>query len=263
MERKNIAIAVVWLIFIALALSPLFMTGMMESTLMDKFADKDEIEFSKQFFSLVKSRNFDAAIEKVDPKIINQSLKENLQKLADLFPNEEPKSIKAVNSTTVVKDGASNINLSLEYEFPSKWVVASLALHKQGSSTTVQGINVQPLNDSIENINRFTFAGKGIIHYATFAIGVFLFLFQLYVIALCINTPIPKRKWLWVIFVLVGILQINFNWATGQFYFNPISIKIPLVQFSRGFYLLPSGILLMVPLGAIVFLFRRKKWIER
>ena len=104
--------------------------------------------------------------------------------------------------------------------------MANVVLQKEGSDTVVTGVNVQPLRDSLENINRFTFEGKGGVHYAVFAVAVIVPLFVLSALVLCVRTPIPKRKWLWILFVLVGFAQLTLNWSDGNVNINPLSVQL-------------------------------------
>jgi hypothetical protein len=68
---------------------------------------------------------------------------------------------------------------------------------------------------------------------------------------------LAKRKWLWIIFILFGIGRITVNWTTNRWGFSPLSFLV----FGSGAFAQPFGawmISISFPLGAIVFLLRRK-----
>lgn len=79
-------------------------------------------------------------------------------------------------------------------------------------------------------------------------------LIVLYSLISCIRTPMQKGKWLWIIFILIGVCQFSLNWTTGQLNINPLSINLfGLGVFSSSQYA-PIFISLGIPLGAIVYL---------
>jgi hypothetical protein len=148
--------------------------------------------------------------------------------------------------------------LSFEYQFPSKWLLINVATQKKGGVSTIIGFNVYPLSDSLENINRFTLTGKTPLQYATLAFAILIPLFILSVLVLCIRTKMTKRKWLWIIFILFGIGRLTVNWTTGQWQVAPLYFLL----LGSGAFAPPYGawlISISLPLGAILFLFRRKK----
>ena len=129
---------------------------------------------------------------------------------------------------------------------------------KKGGASTVAGFRVTPIPDSLENLNRFTIAGKSPLQYFTLACAAASFLFTLYVLFLCILSRDMKRKWLWSIGVLVGVGKFAVNWGTGQWTCQLIAIQIPC--FSMGHPLYGTwAVAVYVPLGAIAFLQRRWK----
>lgn len=259
---KNTISVIAALILGAIVLYPVFLAGDLYSlaSLQEKFAPKEETEFSKQYFTFIQSHNIEAIKKYLDPKVADAQLEQKFDKVAKLFPNESPKSIKFIGDNAMAMDGVTRSNLSLEYEFSNTWDLANIVLEKQGSTYRVLGFNIQQLKDSLENLTRFTFWGQDSKHYLVFTAAILLLLLDIYALVLCIKTPIPKRKWLWIIFILIGFGTVAFNWMTGEFYFDPLSIKLPLVQFSQMLYQ-PFMIHMLIPVGAIVFLLRRKKWL--
>ncbi len=67
-----------------------------------------------------------------------------------------------------------------------------------------------------------------------------------------------RRKWLWLLFILVGVGHLSINWTTGQLSFQPIYIVLCSIGAFRPLY---GAWLLHVafPLGAVIFLVRRKQ----
>lgn len=87
-------------------------------------------------------------------------------------------------------------------------------------------------------------------------------LFTLYALILCIRTKIEKKKWLWVIFVLAGIASFSVDWTTGQWRIVPLSFQLLGAGASAPPYG-PWVISVSLPLGAIIFLLKRKRLSEQ
>jgi hypothetical protein len=228
----------------------------------DKFVPKDEAEFSKNYLALFPAHDFEAIEAKVDPKLKDATLRAKLTQIADTFPLDKARDIRVVGAQTFASGASTQFNLSFQYEYPTKWLLASVVLKKTGDALVVTGVNVKPLTDSLESINRFTFEGKGLSHYLIFLAAVLVPLIILVSLVVCIRTPIPKRKWLWVLFILFGFFELSFDWTTGAVNIDPVYFLL----FGAGLFKPgPFGAVVIsvsVPLGALIFLWRRKRWLS-
>jgi hypothetical protein len=101
-------------------------------------------------------------------------------------------------------------------------------------------------------------AGKNLLQYVTLSFAILIPIFTLYVLVLCIRTKMEKRKWLWIIFIIIGIGKFTVNWTTAQWQFAPLSFQFFGASAFAPMY---SAWLISIslPLGAIVFLIRRRK----
>jgi hypothetical protein len=173
-----------------------------------------------------------------------------------MFPAQEPVSTKVVGfRSSLGNDGRTEI--TLEYEFPQKWLLAEVVTQKSGGVTTIVGFHITPIADSLENLNRFTLAGKSTSQYAILSRAVLAPLFSLFVFVVCIKTTMGKKKWLWLIFILIGIGKLVVNWTTGQVFFTPLAIQLPAAGANAQLYG-PWLVYVSMPLGAIIFLTMRR-----
>ena len=85
-------------------------------------------------------------------------------------------------------------------------------------------------------------------------------LFVLYTFILAIRSPAPGMKWVWAIFVLVGVGLFGFTWTTGILSIIPLSIELFRSGFSRPTPFDPLVITTTIPIGAIVYLIQRREW---
>lgn len=265
-EQKRNRIAVIAaIVLIITAFLPLLMAGGAGNAFLDKIAKPEEVAAAKQFFSQLAAHDLDAIASKADKELEVPELRATLSQMADLFPKEQAKDVKLIGYhfyKTIASSGTvETVSTTLEYQFSKTWLVADITLRKtNGGEARIAGLHVTPQEDSIENMTRFRLSGQSGMHYGLLVLATAELLFCAYVLILCIKTPIPRRKWLWILFVMAGFCEFRFNWMTGVIFFNPLIIRIPPVQFSQGLNE-PFFILLMPPIGALVFLARRKKWL--
>jgi len=191
-----------------------------QQALFDKFVPKEEALISRQFLTSLAARDFAAVEQQLDPSLKSPDLRAKLEQVADQFPMNSPTEVQVVGANMLTTAQKSTYNLTFQYTYPSKWLLANVVLQRQGNQVTVAGVHVNPLSDSLQSVNRFTFQGKGIVHFIFVALAVAIPVFVLYALVACIRTPIARRKWLWVLFILVGLVQFSLNWTDGALIFN-------------------------------------------
>jgi hypothetical protein len=81
---------------------------------------------------------------------------------------------------------------------------------------------------------------------------------MIYAFVLCVRTPMEKRKWLWLILVLVGIGKVGVDWTSGETFYRILYVFIPTATAGKVLYG-PWSISVSIPLGAILFLMYREK----
>lgn len=244
-------------IFAVLALI-VFMAGCDQQALIDKLTPADEAAIAKDVISKLAAKDFAPIEARLAPEIVNSSTHAALEEAAKVMPPGAPKSITTIGAQTIVGGGVTRYNLTFEYEYPAAWIVANVVLQRRDGQLTVYGLHVNFLPQSLKQTNRFTFAGKGWLHYLVLTLAVVIPLFIIYALVVCVRTPIATRKWLWLIFIALGFVQVSFNWTDGSYLVTPISFAIlGSGFFSAGPYA-PTIINIAFPLGAIVFLVRRK-----
>jgi hypothetical protein len=225
-----------------------------------RFAPPEDEAMATNYIALLRQNKFEQIQNDLDPSLKNALTQDTLAKMVKVIPPQDPVSVKVVGAQQVRDPDIYKINLSFEYQFPSKWLLINVAIQKKGGVSTIIGFNVYPLSDSLENINRFTLTGKNLLQYATLVFASLIPLFILFVLVLCIRTKMTKRKWLWIIFILLGIGKLTVNWTTGQWQIAPLYFSL----LGSGAFAPPYGAWLIstsLPLGAILFLLRRKRFI--
>lgn len=178
--------------------------------------------------------------------------------MAATFPAGQPISVKLVEAGIDRGPDSVTTNMVLEYEFASSWLVAHVAVRTKDGRKSISGLHVTPLAEPLEVTNEFTLAGKGPSQYIGLCLAVLLSAFTLYAFVQCIGTRMGKKKFIWLVLIVVGVCRLNLNWTTGQWFFWLLNIQAPPVRMRAAPYG-PWLIDVSLPVGAIAFFILREK----
>ncbi len=187
----------------------------------------------------------------------SETSRETLEKAASFFHPGELLSAELIGSQVNVTNQQWTGNFTYEYHFESGWNLANAALRKTGDSYWIIGINVYQTKDSQKALNQFTLKGKSLAHYFILSLVIATPLF-IFVTMICFfRTSIPRRRWRWLFFILVGIGSVQINWTTGEYAFQLLAVQLlgagVIAAGPHAPWLLSAGL----PIGAIMF------WIKR
>ena len=238
------------------------LVGCNQATFM-KFWTPPEAESNAQsYVDLFRRGQLDQIERDLDPSIVDPNLRNTLAKMAAIFPAGNPLSIKVVGVNTDVGVNISHrqdtSKITLEYQFPNTWLLVSISSRKRSGFSSIVDFHITPIPDSLENLNKFTLVGKSAVQYSILILAVCSLAFSFYVLILCVRTKDVRRKWLWLIVVLVGVEKVAVNWQSGQLTFGVLSIYFPTAIATRSPYG-PWTIGVCIPLGAILFMYRQRK----
>lgn len=238
-------------------LATLLAAACSKQDLIQKFASAQDQTVAKQYMDELRKGAFNDIEAQVDPSLKSPTLPATLQQMAALIPREAPESVKLVGAQTVHASGRTTRSLTFEYGFHDTWVLLSVTTQDVSGHTSLTGLHVQRLAQSLEEQNRFTLVGKSPLQYTILVLTVLLPLFTLYALVVCARRKLPGRKWPWILFILFGVCRVAVNWTTGAWAVSPLYIQLfsaSAVQPLYGAWTLSVSI----PLGAIIFLLRRR-----
>ena len=226
----------------------------------DPLVPKTESAFAKNFLERAQAKDFTFVKEQLDASLIGNVNETSIAEFAKYFPTGKLLSTDLIGSQVNVINDAWQGNFTYEYHFENGWALANAVVNRKDNKLSVMGFNVYPTKASQKEINKFSLIDKSILHYLTLLSAILVPIFILITLVVCIKTPIPRRKWLWIIFILGGISTFSINWTTGEYGFNLIQYQLlGSGIFSAGEYA-PWIIVVGLPLGAILFWFKREKW---
>jgi hypothetical protein len=248
---------------VALLAAVVLVAGCSKASLLNAFVSPEDEGLAKHYIEALKSGHIDEIEKNLDPSVTSATpdIQQALTHLAGLIPAEDPLSVKLVGSNTISVSNSDGTlhksSITFEYQYPDRWLLINVVTQKRGDISTILGLNVQPLSDSLENINHFSLSNKSALQYGVLVAAVVAPLLTIYALVLCVRTKIARRKWLWIVFILLGVGSFSVNWTTGAWGFQPLYVQL----FSSGMKAATYGpwiVSVALPLGAIIFLLRRK-----
>jgi hypothetical protein len=238
------------------------LAGCGEGDMMKALAPSADQQTATHYIDLLRQHQFDQIEKNIDPSIRSTNLHETLVHMSADLPADEPISVKVIGFNVFNASGVIKKNVTFEYQYPHRWLLANVAIMDTDGRSTIVGFNIKPMSESLESANRFTLSGKGAAQYGVMILALLAFLISLYALVLCARTPMAGRKWLWIIFILFGFGRLSVNWTTGQLGFLPLSFQLFSASAFSQFYG-PWIVAVSFPLGAIWFFLRRKHLIAR
>jgi hypothetical protein len=248
------------IVFLTLALC-----GCDQQALIQKITTPEQDKVARIYFEDVRTGNFEPVRTAMDPAYRKQMTPELFRTMREVFGTHTVKNISIVGARVVAqkfigKPGATIHVMTYEIDMGDRFVIGEVDLQDVDGHLQLEGLHVQAASRSIEQENAFSFSGKTIGYFIFLALTILIPIFAIVTEITCWRTLIPRHKWLWRIFVLLGITEFTLNWTTGNIQFLPLQISL----LGAGFNQQPYGPLILqigLPLGAILFWFRRRKWL--
>jgi hypothetical protein len=239
------------------ALMLVLLAARSQADLPDSISSPENEAVVKTYVDHLRAGHYEEIERALDPSVRDANTREALEKMAGLVPSGEPASVKVVGDHTFVTPEAKTVSTTLEYEFGEKWLLASVTVRERSGARTIVGFNVIPMQQSLEALHRFTLSGKSALHYAVLVASLAAVSLSIYALIACARAAGLPRKWAWVLFILVGFGTLALNWTTGEWRVELFRVQLLSAAFTRPLYG-PWTLQVSLPLGAILFLLRRK-----
>ena len=225
---------------------------------MDRMAPDDDEALAKECLSALRAGDFETVAEQLDPQFVTPGIESNLTRVAAMLDHGEPLSVELVGCNVFSTPGKKRSHLTYQYQFTNAWALAAITIDTAGGTKRVFGVNVNPIPKSLGELNAFTLSGKSIKQYFVLILAAVVPIFIIWIVVLCARTKM-RRKWLWIIFILLGIIQVKLNWTTGQIGVQPLSFQLFGAGAAKMGLYAPWILTVSFPLGAILFLVKRKR----
>jgi hypothetical protein len=222
--------------------------------------DTPEAKFFEKMIERLAAHDTAAVKAATDPAMPGYAgIETDIATVGAMFPSQNPKSIQYLGWWTKYSNTGRSAEVSAEYAFEGRtWLLATMSLSGEPGTYKISGLRVDALPAPYAELNAFSLNYKTPLHYAFLFVWGAVALLVIYAFAICLQTRGMKYKWLWAIFILVGVFAVTLNWTTGELGVAPISINIPVVNLGRIGSSGPWIATILFPLGAVLFLMKRR-----
>src|SRR5439155_9564585 len=113
-----------------------FLFGCDEATLMKKWTPPEAESIARNYVELLRQGKFDQIERDLDSSVTDSNVRDKLAKMAAIFPTENPLSVKVVGAHVFHGQEYSTTDISLEYQFPNKWLLVSVLTRRKNDIST-------------------------------------------------------------------------------------------------------------------------------
>ena len=250
--------------FIKILIFLVFLSGCSSSEIPQKLIPEKADKFAKDYINKLANGDTEYCFNKLSKEFQDDNARAFYIQMYENIKGKKLISSRIINSqystTYAVKETTIySLAYEYEYEYPnSLWVYYTFQILKKDNDFEVQTFNINPSDHSLSLDYEFTFKNKSFRHFLWLFFSIIIPLFILTTIVFIIKTPI-KKKWLWIIFILIGFVSFSLNWTTGEFGISPISFKLLGAGFIKSGIIAPWIISFSIPFGAIFFWIKRRQ----
>lgn len=235
------------------------LAGCSRKELLDKFANEEKKKIAQTYIQRVIDGDLANLVRELEPSLARGNPTAALTQVREAIPPGTPSSTELVGyHESQISSGEAHFNLSYQYRYGDKWLLVNSAwLERRDGSRLITGLRAQVLPASLQEIHALSFKRAGKRHYAFAAAVLAVPAFILVTLVACARTPIRRFKWLWMIFIAVGLVRITINWTTGELSWTPLSFQVlGAGAFADGYG--PWMVSFALPLGAAIFWLMRR-----
>jgi hypothetical protein len=249
------------------ALTKIILLGLLLSScsmneIPERLIPKEANEFAQKFIIKLANGEIDYCDSLFSKEYQNDQGTNFLNEVNQAISEREVLNYRLISSSwTTLYSGTTSTTYNLQYEYKYAddfWIYYSFQILEKNNNLTVNYLNFQPRNESLSSYYEFNFKNKTIIHYTWLFMAILVPIFILFSVIYAIRTPL-KRKWLWIIFILVGFVSFSLNWATGDFGIKPINFNLLGAGIIKSGIIAPWILTFNIPIGAILFWIKRNR----
>lgn len=226
------------------------------------FADSEKDALARSYIQSLIDGDYERLNQALDSSVRNLVDNDMWSQARSLYGQTELIDIRVVNyKTQSTLGGYSHYFFAYEHQFSDRWILTTVGLKesKSGHITIYNLQTMQPSDEPTRLVNEFSLANKTVIQYGFFILCVASPIFILSSFIFALLTKFPRRKWLWLIFILFGISKISMNWNTGELGFQLLNINLLGASSWSAGISSPWYLGFAFPLGAVCFWIKRRK----
>jgi len=227
------------------------------------FAIPDEVNhFAKSFLKDVKKNGLYIYLNETEKNQDSVFTNPKLDQLEKNLQQIDPDSLKIINGqvTKHFRGDQPDLIYQIEYEqnFDDYSILILISIIQQNGNYELGRINSRRINNSLKKQHAFGFENKPTINYLFLILMSANLIFIIYTIYALIKTQI-KRKWLWIIGILIGFSRLKLFWTSGEINFDFMSFQILGIGFIKSGQYSSWVLMVSIPIVAIAFWVKQYK----
>jgi hypothetical protein len=221
-----------------------------------------EDQYARSRIELLASGNTVAFEQDLDPSIHGAEAEQQIRTMSVALAGRRIEEFQLIGANVAIFNGVPRRNLSYQLRLSGgKWAVANVASRTENGRHVIEGASVTQISEPLEKANAFTLAGKSLAHYVMLVLMVLFPLACVYGAVLVFRMPL-RRRWLWLLFCLVGIGRWSLDWTSGASTLTPISLLVLGAGFFRASPYASWTFAVGIPFGAlwVIWKYHRGEW---
>jgi hypothetical protein len=245
--------------WVLLAATLVMVSACVPENRIEKIADDEKEQIARDYIQRMTDGDFEALASELESSLRTPTAAESIEKLAGFLPKEPPSTVNLVGYQYFKQnDQPPRYNLTYQFGYGSKWVLANAAwFENPDGSRLITGLSAYQLQAPLQETYAFSFKNAGVLQYLFLFCSAIVPLFIVFSLVACIRTRMRKGKWIWILFILVGMVQFSINWTTGQVGVKLLHLQLLGAGVLRASIYSPWILMFSLPVGAAVFWFRR------
>jgi len=138
------------------------------------------------------------------------------------------------------------------------WATVRVQAHSQDGQTAVTAIYVQRIAGDPQTMNKFRLAGTGAAQWAVLIAAIAAFITTVAALVRIWRSGLFKKRWLWTIGALFGVMVVKVNWTTGALSFQPFYVQLFSASAFKYPVFAPWVISASLPVVALIALLRKR-----
>jgi len=126
-------------------------------------------------------------------------------------------------------------------------------------ASSLRGFRVSPAPIDLNGLYPFTLFGMAPLHYLVLLLCILVPVFILVTVVEIVRSS-KRRKWLWVLFAVIGVGKFGVQWVVGgRWIFQPLFVQLFGVSVLKYPMYQPWVLTVSFPLGAVLFWLRSRR----
>jgi hypothetical protein len=140
-------------------------------------------------------------------------------------------------------------------------IMVALEELEENNKALIMRVNIEFLSPQEKQIGEFSLKDKSFFHLTFLAAAILIPAFILLTLIQFIRLPEACQKSRWLVFITLGVMNFHLNWFTGGLTFDFLSVSLLGAGVSKLGAYDPWIISVSLPIGALLFWIKRKKWL--